>query len=264
MQERLLIGGILVCVSLGTAQCGGTGADGGSPSAPSPTSQAPSLAPGSSALTVSPQSIQGQGQPQATVTIASSAPAGGALVALASSNTSVAQVPASVTIPAGQRSAGFTVNTSSVATSATVTLTATYGSSTMSSALTVTTPPVSPSFVVQSPTHGPGTCEVESGAAEFDCVLDGSGSTGPVRSWIWTYTVGTDSLSHTATDAGTKPQIATKCAFLNTGTGGDGPNGDRYLKMQVTLQVEDASGARSGAVSQAVRLYPNRECGFSY
>jgi hypothetical protein len=39
--------------------------------------------------------------------------------------------------------------------------------------------------------------------------------------------------------AGTHPQFSTKCAFLNTGTGGDGPNGDRFLNMEVTLRVQN-------------------------
>jgi hypothetical protein len=213
---------------------------------------------------VAPQAVQGQSQPQATVTLASAAPDGGALVLLTSSNTTVARVPTTATVPAGQRSVSFLIDTSTVQTSTSVTLTATYGGASMSFTLAVTSPSLAASFVVRSPSHGVGTCQVSAGASEFDCTLDGSGSSGFVRSWIWTYTVGTDTLGHTAKDSGSKPQIATKCAYLNTATGGDGPNGDRYLNMRVTLQVEDAAGVRSGIVTQSVKLYPNKECGFSY
>jgi hypothetical protein len=48
----------------------------------------------------------------ATVTLAQPAPAGGTLVPLSSSNTNLAQVPQSVTVQQGNRSAAFTINTS--------------------------------------------------------------------------------------------------------------------------------------------------------
>ena len=48
------------------------------------------------------------------------------------------------------------------------------------------------------------------------------------------------------------------------GTGGDNPDGSRYLKMDVTLQVRDGSGVTSEIVRQPVKVYPNRQCGFSY
>jgi hypothetical protein len=213
---------------------------------------------------VTPSSIQGQGQPQATVTLANPAPDGGALVVLTSSNTSAARVPATVTVAAGSRSLTFLVDTSTVTVSTPVTLTASYGGTTMSAALTVTATALNAAFVVRSTTHGAGACAVTDEDAEFDCLLDGSASQGAIVAWNWTYTVGTSTLGHTSKDAGSVPQISTKCTFLNTGTGGDGPNGDRFLNMQVTLQVEDAAGVRSGIVQQAVKLYPNHQCGFSY
>lgn len=56
--------------------------------------------------------------------------AGGALVLLASSNPAVLNVPASVYVPAGQKSISFQVNTSEVTTQTVVEITATVGSST--------------------------------------------------------------------------------------------------------------------------------------
>ncbi len=56
---------------------------------------------------------------------------------LQSSNTAAAQVPANVTIPAGSRSATFTITTSGVASSTSVTITAVYGT-TRTTTLTVT------------------------------------------------------------------------------------------------------------------------------
>ena len=52
----------------------------------------------------------------------------------------------------------------------------------------------------------------------------------------------------------------TGCPLYQQGTGGDGP----YLRMEATLQVRDAFGVVSDVARQQVRLYPNRQCGFSY
>ena len=276
--HRLLTALALGSLTLVAAQCGGGSSAPTSPSptvspapspapapAPAPT-PAPSPAPGNpgSSLAVNPPTIQGQGQPQATVTLASAAPDGGALVLLTSDNTTVARVPASVTVAAGSRSATFLVDTSTVQSAATVRITASYAGTSMAATLTVMPPAVNASFVVRSPARGLGACVIEKDAADFDCILDGSSSSGLVDSWIWTYTMGTSTLGHTAHDAGTHPQISTKCAFLNTATGGDGPNGDKFLNMVVTLQVQDRGGVRSGLVQQSVKVYPNHECGFNY
>src|ERR1044072_10016428 len=101
-------------------------------------------------------------------------------------------------------------------------------------------------------------------ASVLDWFLDGSSPPGPISSWVWTYTMGTNTLGHTSRDGGSHPVISTKCGFLQTATGGDGPNGEKYLNMTVTLQVETADGVRSNVVQQAVKGDPNHQCGFSY
>jgi hypothetical protein len=264
---RLLTALGLVLCSLVSAQCGGAGA-GTTPSPSSPGSPAPSPGggpiPAGNSLTLSPSSIQGQGQPQGTVTLASAASGGGALVVMTSGNPAIAKVPSTVTVPAGSRSVSFLIDTSTVLIATPVAITATYGSIAMSSTLTVTPPALGAAFVVRSPARGVGACVMDQNTQDFDCLLDGSASQGFVDAWIWTYTVGTSTLGHTSKDAGSHPQVSTKCAFLNTGTGGDGPNGDRFLNMEVTLQVQDRAGTRTEIVRQPVRLYPNRQCGFSY
>jgi hypothetical protein len=273
MRTQLRLTALVLAVSsLLAAGCGGGSPAGTSPSpsaSPSPSpapaaSPTPSPAQGGNSLSVSPQTIQGQGQPQATVTLAAAAPDGGALVVLTSDNLTAARVPSTVTVAAGSRSATFLVDTSTVLASTTVTIVASYAGNSMAATLTVTPPPVSASFVVRSQTRGAGACVIEQDAADFDCLLDGSSSTGFVGSWIWTYTMGTTTLGHTSSDAGSHMQISTKCAFLNTATGGDGPNGERYLNMVVALQVQDRGGVRSGPVQQNVKVYPNHNCGFSY
>ena len=183
---------------------------------------------------------------------------------LASSNMTVAKVPSSVTVAGGSRTAAFSIDTSTVQGPTAVVITASYNGASMSATLTVTAGTVNAGFVVRSTSRGTGACVVEPDAVDFDCVLDGSQSSGPVSAWIWTYTMGTNTLGHTSNVANSHPQIATKCGFLSTATGGDGPNGERYLNMTVTLQVRDFSGNLSNTVQQAVKVYPNRQCGFSY
>jgi hypothetical protein len=107
--------------------------------------EASSSAPSSvalSSLSMNPSSVTSGNSSTGTVTLSGPAPAGGAIVALSSRNTTVASVPSSVTVAAGTTNATFTVSTSAVAASTTVTISATYGSATRSALLTVT--PASP------------------------------------------------------------------------------------------------------------------------
>jgi hypothetical protein len=173
-------------------------------------------------------------------------------------------VPATVTVAAGSRSTTFLVDTSTVVVATPVTITASYAGSTMASTLSVLPPGLSAAFVVRSPVKGLGACVMED-SQELNCVLDGSASQGFVSAWLWTYTMGATTLRHTAPapNAASSPQT-TGFAFLQQGTGGDNPDGSRYLKMDVTLQVRDSSGVTSEIVRQPVKVYPNRQCGFSY
>lgn len=73
-----------------------------------------------------PASIRGGTSSTGTVTLAGPAPRGGAVVSLLNGNLSVATVPASVTIPAGQTSATFSVTTTPVAATTYVFINANY------------------------------------------------------------------------------------------------------------------------------------------
>lgn len=73
-----------------------------------------------------------------TVTLNASAPSGGATVALSSSNTAVATLPASVTVQAGNRSASFSGRTQNSSTTSSVVISASFGGTTKSATLTVT------------------------------------------------------------------------------------------------------------------------------
>jgi hypothetical protein len=90
-----------------------------------------------SSLTLNPTSVKGGTSSQGTVTLTGAAPAGGAVVTLAS-NKKVAKVPASVTVPEGATAATFTINTKIVRARNIATISASYGSVTKTAKLTVT------------------------------------------------------------------------------------------------------------------------------
>jgi probable HAF family extracellular repeat protein len=113
---------------------------------PSGGGSAPSL----SSLTLSPSSVPGGNPSTGTATLTSPAPAGGLVVTLASSNTAVATVPASVTVAAGAASANFAVTTVAVAASTNVTISATSGGVTKNAVLAVA--PAGSNTGLRSPT----------------------------------------------------------------------------------------------------------------
>jgi trimeric autotransporter adhesin len=94
-----------------------------------------------SGVSLNPTSVTGGNSSQGTVTLTGPAPSGGLVVTLASGNTAVATVPASVTVPAGATSATFPVTTRAVAANTAVTITATAGGVSRQAVLTVTPRP---------------------------------------------------------------------------------------------------------------------------
>ena len=108
------------------------------------TLQAPTLEP----ITLSPVTVFGGQSAAGVLTLTYPATAGGAAIALSSSDPSAA-VPATVTIPVGKTSASFMVTTSAVTVPTTVTLSAKYGTDTQTVVLTVN--PVLPGSVTLVP-----------------------------------------------------------------------------------------------------------------
>jgi uncharacterized repeat protein (TIGR03803 family) len=98
---------------------------------------APAPPPALTGLTLTPVRVVGGQNSTGTVTLGGAAPSGGAVVAL-SSRSSVASAPATVTVPAGARSASFAVSTRPVKRTTAVTITASYNSGSASATLTVT------------------------------------------------------------------------------------------------------------------------------
>jgi hypothetical protein len=79
-----------------------------------------------STITISPGTVTGGTAATGTATLTGAAPHNGATVTLSSSNAAVAAVPASIFIPQGATSATFSVTTSPVAASTSVTITGNY------------------------------------------------------------------------------------------------------------------------------------------
>ena len=100
-------------------------------------------------VTVSPPTVVGGTKSTGKVTLTAPAPAGGAVVTLAS-DTPAATVPASLKVGAGATSKTFTVGTTPVAASTAATISASYSGTTAAATLTVTS--VVPSGVTLNPT----------------------------------------------------------------------------------------------------------------
>jgi hypothetical protein len=134
-----------------------------------------------SSLSLNPTSVVGGVQSSTgTVTLTGAAPAGGASVTLSSSNTTVANVPSSVTVAAEATSATFTISTSPVAASTTVTISAAYSGATQSASLTVTpTPPPPPTLASLSvnPTTVVGGVQSSTGTVTLSGAAPSGGAT---------------------------------------------------------------------------------------
>ena len=126
----------LFAILLYSYSCGGAAAP---VSIPSPSSPQPSPTPFS--LTLNPTSVNGGKSSTGQITLSSPAPSGGTIFSLSSSNTSVATVPASVTVAAGSIGALFQVSTMTTANSTTVTISAANSGVTHTASLTVTPQP---------------------------------------------------------------------------------------------------------------------------
>jgi subtilase family protein len=103
------------------------------------TPQPPS-GPTLTSLTLNPTSVNAGSLSTGSVTLSGPAPTAGAIVSLSSSDTAVATVPASVTIPSGVTSAAFTVTTLAVTASTPITISASYAGVTQNASLAVVTP----------------------------------------------------------------------------------------------------------------------------
>ena len=211
-------------------------------------------------MTVSEPSVASQTQPTGTITLTAAAPSGGAVVRIESSLTEVVKVPASVTVPAGSTTATFRIDTATVSTRTTATITATYSGVARTTTLAVTLPPPRASFTVTSPTYGSETCGLISNGRELDCRLDGRGSDGMLVRWSWVLEVQERIVAQRVDPV--FAEIDTDCRLV-TGANLRSDSEDRkYVNMTVSLEVQDRDGSNSPRATRTIRLYTNGNCGF--
>jgi hypothetical protein len=108
-------------------------------------------------IQMQPQGLFGGNDGSGVVTLATGhiAPVGGSLVSLFSDNPNLVTIPSSVTIPAGQTSAGFPVQTSTTGVTTTVNVSASYGGVSKTAGLMVAAP--SQNIPISSVTLSPPT-----------------------------------------------------------------------------------------------------------
>lgn len=229
--------------AVGLAGCGGGNGGGNDPD---PVLQSIALASGGSV--VAGATIQG------TATLSAAAKAGGASVALASSNPAVATVPGSVLIGEGSTSTNFTVT--GVAAGS-VTITGTFGGPRTATA-TVTAPPINASFIVVPDANTIATgqqCEVQSvpigggsSANLMKCTFDATASTpqNTITSYIWRFPTTNNNIQTITRPTPTLSGITLPCGSFGTGTVGTAadrdveleivtPNGNSVLRRSVTF-----------------------------
>jgi len=118
------------------------------------------LGPKVISVTAASASIASGATTTGTVTLSTNAPVGGKVVTLTSSNTGVATVPVSVTVPAGFRTATFTITAGTVAVNTAVTITAGTNGSTGTASVTVTLPAAALSTLTTNVTAATGGVNV--------------------------------------------------------------------------------------------------------
>ncbi|HEX4770429.1 MAG TPA: SBBP repeat-containing protein [Bryobacteraceae bacterium] len=135
------------------------------------------LEPGAALSTVSfnPTTITGSKNSTGTVTLTAPAPSRGASISLASSNTTVVTLPASVSVVAGATTATFTAVSKTVKTATTVTISAGYRDVTKTASLTVI--PVALSSLVLNPASVTGVGVTSTATVSLTAPAPAGGST---------------------------------------------------------------------------------------
>ena len=174
------------------------------------TAPAPTPSATLDTVSLSPASVQGGSASSATVTLTANAPAGGAVVSFSSSNTAVATVPATMTVPEGVNSRVVVnfVSASPVTATATSVISATYNGVTRSATITVTPPPPpSPGGELASITLSPSTVQTGTTSTSATVTFTAPTPTGGA----------TVSLASSNTAVATVPASVTVPANVSTG-----------------------------------------------
>jgi hypothetical protein len=207
-------------------------------------------------VTFSPSPVTSQGRTVMTITLTAAAPSGGASVSLSSSNTDLAQVSSNVSIPAGSTSNTVNIDVKTAERDTTVTITASYSSVTKTGTFTVTPTPLDPRFTVISRTRGADACAIDGDDGHLDCEFNGNRSFGAIAEWIWRLEIGGNNYEKTTTSG--IVELSAGCGSLDGGT-----LKDDAADMVVKLRLVGKNGAQSSTLSRTIKLYPQKNCGYS-
>jgi hypothetical protein len=168
-------------------------------------------------LILMPDAVTGGTAAQGVVSLSAAAPVA-TVVALSSSNPSLAAVPATVIVPAGAATAVFAISTASVSTSSAVVISALYGGTTRTGSLTLSAaaPPPTTAALTLAATGRSGI-HVVSAPAGLD-VVTGSSASAPFAigtSITMTVSGGRDAVFSGSCSTSGK---AKKCTFTLNGT----------------------------------------------
>ena len=196
-----------------------------------------------------------------TVTLTTEAPSGGITIDLSTSNRDVARpASSSVTVPSGSTTATFRIETTTIAASEDVQITARYQNVAINQIVRVIIPPPVARFTVTGSNRGENKCTITNGNGDNDCRIDASASSGVPRLYLYTYALGSSTITDGKTDKMGDVEIP-DCNFYKDHSTDD-DNGDKYLNVDISLQIEDREGAKSSVNTKRVRFYPAGNCGY--
>jgi hypothetical protein len=207
--------------------------------------------------------VQSQQEATGTVTLTTAAPSGGITVELSTANRDVARpASSSVTVGSGSTTAIFRIETTTVAESQDVQVTARYLSVAINQILRVTIVPPVARFTVTGPGKGENSCVITDTDASLDCRTDASTSSGFPRFYRWTYSIGSTVNTDVTTDKTADVEVKDKCDFFKERSLSSDSNGDKYLNMDIGLVIEDREGTSSSRNTRTVKVYPAGYCGY--
>ena len=223
--------------------------------APAPTPVEPAVL---QILELNPPNIGSQSFSIGTVTLTGPSPEGGALVSLASTNRSVATVPSSMLIPAGEKSGTFRIESTTVGSLTSLAIVATYGGVSNGATLTVGPQPLR---AVLTPLRG--VCLLSS-AGELTvfggnpCFFDARKSTGNIVQFRWSIRTARATYEWTSVDGFSSPPLADCPFFAGLGTIDD-PDG---FSLEVGVRVVGKDGELSEISTYTQGVSARGVCGY--
>ena len=190
-------------------------------------------------LTPSQVTVSGGTQVMETAKLSTVAPAGGAVVSLSTSDSTLLSVAPSITVPAGSYSAAFTVNTTPVSSSTMATITGSYGGAPQNASITVEPAMLSALSLnpttVTGGTSSQGTLTLSSPAPSGGTVVTLSSSNPSIVSLPSSVTV-------PAGSSGTTFLVTTTPVSLSAAVTITGSYGGATQDVSITVQPPSLSG----------------------